>query len=145
MADVSVAQQRQHLLAWLARHQPDESPVLRETHVSILAFTAERVWKCKKAVCFPFIDLSTLERRLANCEREVALNRRLAADVYIGVVPIEDDNGTVVDHVVEMRRLPDERRLSVLVRDPSVGTACVGDVAEDLAEFHERALDGTRN
>jgi len=143
MADVTVAQQRQHLLAWLARHQPDDTPVVRETHVSILAFTAERVWKCKKAVRFPFIDLSTSERRLANCEREVALNRRLAADVYIGVASIQDDNGIVVDHVVEMRRLPDDRRLSFLVRDPSVGAACVGDVARVLADFHAVAPTGS--
>ena len=92
MADVTVAEQRERLLVWLRSTGVDD-PSLRETHVSFLAFTGDRVWKCKKAVQFPFIDLSTLERRLANCEREVALNRRLAPDVYLGVCRSSIDDG----------------------------------------------------
>jgi uncharacterized protein len=143
VGDISIAEQRRLLLAWLSRREPDETPTLRETHVSILAFGTERVWKCKKAVRFPFIDLSTIERRLANCERELQLNRRLAADVYLGVVPVDDQMGKTVDYVVEMRRLPGDYRLSALVGDDvNGGQVCIDDLAELLVRFHESAPTG---
>src|SRR5213076_949581 len=78
MPDVTVAEQRERLGAWAQRRPRGATVEWRETHVSLLAFTDDRVWKCKKAVCFPFIDLSTAALRRENCEREVALNRRLA-------------------------------------------------------------------
>lgn len=142
MADVGVAEQRRLLLAWLRERGVREVPVLRETHVSILAFTADRVWKCKKAVRFPFIDLSTLDRRLANCEREVTLNRRLAPDVYLGVVPLSDSEGTVVEYLVEMRRLPDDTRLSTVSGDSGLGAGCVDEIADLLIRFHAHSPTG---
>ena len=143
MADATVAEQRQRLVAWLERRSPGDPPELHETHVSILAFTADRVWKCKKAVRFPFIDCSTVTRRQANAEREVLLNRRLAPDVYLGVVPLTDPQGTVVDHLVEMRRLPESRRLSALVaRGGNEGSVCIDAIADLLVQFHARAATG---
>jgi aminoglycoside phosphotransferase family enzyme/predicted kinase len=138
--DRSVDEQRALLRAWLARRWPGDPYVIRETHVSILAFTSERVWKCKKAVRYPFIDLSTATRRAANCEREVALNRRLTDDVYLGVVPLDDEGGHVVDHLVEMRRLPEDRRLAAVAAGD--GTACVDALADRLVTFHAAAATG---
>ena len=45
-------------------------------------------WKIKRAVRFPYMDFSTLEKRRAACAREVEINRRLAPDIYLGCVPI---------------------------------------------------------
>ena len=133
--------QRRNLRTWLDA-SVDGSAGLRETHVSLLGFTNDRVWKCKKAVRLPFVDLSTLERRRENCEREVALNRRLAPDVYLGVVPLVVDGGTV-DYLVEMRRLPDDRRLSALVgHDARAGGECVDAIADLLVRFHAGARTG---
>ncbi len=140
MADISVDAQREHLRSWLERHGVRGAAV-RETHVSFLAFTEARVWKCKKAVRFPFIDLSTAEKRRVNCEREVALNRRLTADVYLGVVPLEDADGAVVDHLVEMRRLPDQLRLSAAI-GREAGAHCVDEIADALVRFHAHAATG---
>src|SRR5690348_5898339 len=142
MGDTEIDEQRERFVAWLTRDGGHASPVMRETHVSFVAFAGDRVWKCKKAVRFPFVDLSTLELRRANCEREVALNRRLAPDVYLGVVPVKG-GGTVVDYVVEMRRLPDDRRLATVIgRDAHAGDDCVDAVAELLARFHGAAVTG---
>jgi uncharacterized protein len=142
-ADVSVAEQRVRLLRWLTARGSGGRPTLRETHVSFLAFADERVWKCKKAVRFPFVDLSTAERRRRNCEREVALNRRLAPDVYLGVVPLENESDAVVDHLVEMRRLPDDSRLAAVAgRGSASGGDCVDAIADLLVRFHVAASTG---
>lgn len=55
-------------------------------------FLTERyAWKLKKPVWYEFLDFSTLEARYADSQREVKLNRRLAPDVYLGVVPLRRD------------------------------------------------------
>ena len=58
---------------------------LRETHGSWVFLTAERAYKVKKPVVLPFLDYGTLERRHKMCRAELALNRRLAPDAYLGV------------------------------------------------------------
>jgi aminoglycoside phosphotransferase family enzyme/predicted kinase len=141
VADLTVDAQRANLRSWIERRTPGELPTMRETHVSILAFTRDRVWKCKKAVRFPFVDLSTAALRRANCEREVALNRRLTDDVYLGVVPLDDGRGNIVDHLVEMRRLPDDRRLASLCAGGG-GEECVDRLADRLVAFHAAAPTG---
>lgn len=140
--DTTIDEQRMALRAWLRRRFPDDPVTFTETHISILAFGPERAWKLKKAVAYPFIDLSTRELRARQCEREVALNRRLAPDVYLGVVPLDADDGRVVDHLVEMRRLADDRRLSTLVASGSEPIACLDRVADLIARLHAEAPTG---
>jgi uncharacterized protein len=141
MGEAAIEEQRNRLAAWLQTHVPDARITLVETHVSILALADERVWKLKKAVRFPFVDLSTPELRRSNAEREVALNRRFAPDVYVGTVPLVDHGGEVVDTLVEMRRMPDERRLAsmAVISDP---TRCVDRIATDFARIHQDAPSG---
>jgi aminoglycoside phosphotransferase family enzyme/predicted kinase len=129
------------LVAWLRRRSPEPVEIV-ETHISVLGFQGDRVYKAKKAVHFPFVDLSTTALREADCDREVALNRRFAPDVYLGVLPVTDAAGTVVDHVVEMHRLPDERRLAVLAREGHDARDCLDRLAGDLARIHETAPTG---
>jgi len=135
VGDLSVAEQRALFRAWTQRKVGSVPVVFVETHVSILGLSADRVWKLKKAVRFPFIDLSTAALRRRNAEREVALNRRFAPDVYLGVVPLDDDEGTVIDALVEMRRMPDDRRLAV-VASGARGRDCVDRIAEALVRIH---------
>jgi len=134
--------QRWLLLYWLRKRDPSQPVTTVETHISILAFQGEHAYKLKKAVQFPFIDLSTPERRLSDCEREVALNRRLAPDVYLGVEAVTDNSGEVVDHVVVMRRMPDARRLSWLASRGDEALPCIDRLAELIARFHARAPTG---
>jgi aminoglycoside phosphotransferase family enzyme/predicted kinase len=142
MADTDVDSQRAALQSWIRRHHPDDVVSYSETHVSLLALGRERVWKLKKAVTYPFVDLSTRERRGRQCEREVVLNRRLAPDVYLGVVDLADDSGQVVDHLVEMRRMPDDRRLAALAEHGAESSACLDRLADELARFHRAAPTG---
>ncbi len=144
--DVSVTEQRERLRAWLRRTHPGVPVRFVETHVSILALSHDRVWKLKKAVRFPFVDLSTVARRRLNAEREVELNRRFAPDVYLGVVPLDGDGeygDTACDVAVEMVRMPDERRLSVVAaRSTEHARDEIERIAAALARVHRSARTG---
>ncbi|HYZ91580.1 MAG TPA: AAA family ATPase [Actinomycetota bacterium] len=110
-----------------------------ETHISVLFFVGDRVYKLKKPVRFDFIDLSTREARERICHREVELNRRLSPDVYLGVLDVVDGDGTKIDHIVEMRRMPEERKLSALVASGRDVRECLRSLAREIAAFHAAA------
>src|SRR5262245_28939702 len=110
-------------------HRPERVEHV-QTHISHVFLAGPYAYKLKKAVRFPFLDFSTLERRAYFCAEEVRLNRRLCPSVYLGVVPVTRDDrgalelggqGTVVDHLVWMRRLPAERMLPALIEADTVG------------------------
>ncbi len=113
-----------------------------ETHISVLFFLGDRAYKLRKSVATPFLDFSTRELRLADCRREVQLNRRLAPDVYLGVHDIVDESGDPIDHLVVMRRLPEDRRLATMIADSSFDEAHLEAVARQVAAFHSRAARG---
>ena len=60
--------------------------IKRETHISWVILTGHYAYKIKKLVRLDFIDCSALSTRQRMCEQEVTLNRRLAPDLYLGVV-----------------------------------------------------------
>jgi hypothetical protein len=122
-----------------AEAPPAESAEVVETHLSWLVFLGDRVVKVKKPLRTDFCDFTTLDRRRAACQREVALNRRLTADVYLGVLDILGPDGRPCEHAVLMRRLPGRLRLSRLIRDSGDVHTQVRRVAEVMAAFHARA------
>ena len=109
-----------------------------ETHISVLVFVGDKVYKLRKPVHFDFLDFTERAVREADCRREVELNRRLAPDVYLGVADIAMD-GVTIDHMVVMRSLPAERRLATLARAGADLKGWSSQVATTLAAFHERA------
>jgi aminoglycoside phosphotransferase family enzyme/predicted kinase len=112
---------------------------MAETHSAVVFFVGDRAYKLKKPVDLGFLDFTTREARAAVCHREVELNRRLAPDVYLGVAEVRDVDGTICDHLVVMRRMPADRRLSALVRDGVPVEAELWRLAHLLATFHARA------
>ena len=121
------------------RTVPRAAPTVHETHVSTVFLIGDRAAKLKKPVRFPFLDLSTREARERMCHREVELNRRLTPDVYLGVFDIVGPDGTPCDHLVMMRRMPDARRLSYLVKCGTVPIGALQTLAHVIASFHSRA------
>ena len=104
---------------------PVQFECLRRTYRAFF-LTDHFAYKLKKQVKFDFLDFSTPELRRRACLNEVRLNQRLAADVYIDILPItQDSNGTLnldgrgqaIDWVVKMRRLPDDKALSEMLRE----------------------------
>ena len=76
------------------------------------------------------------------------LNRRLAPEVYLGVLPLVRNGtgclqlggaGEPVDWLVQMRRLPAERMLDRLLQDDGVTRAEIGRLARRLARFYTAA------
>ena len=65
-----------------------------ETHASIVFLAGDRAYKLKRAVKYSYLDFSTAEKRHRSCEDEVRLGRRLAPDVYRGVVPVRRGSGS---------------------------------------------------
>ncbi len=134
------------------RAVPRPAPTVHETHVSTIFLIGDRAAKLKKSVKFPFVDLSTRAARERMCHREVELNRRLSSDVYLGVFDIVGPDGSPCDHLVMMRRMPEARRLSYLVRTGKLAPGALQDLAHVIAAFHAGAAsselidrEGTRD
>lgn len=116
-----------------------------ETHMSWVFLTDSHAYKLKKPVRYDYLDFSTVEARRLDCEAEVRLNRRLAAGVYLGVVPLVLDvagrlslggTGETVDWLVQMRRLPADRMLDHLIRNGAVNQPEIVQLARLLARFY---------
>src|SRR5918994_3336194 len=123
---------------------------VRETHIGVVFLLGDRAFKMKKPVTTGFLDFATPQQRLAACRREVELNRRPAPDVYLGVSsvsppelpPYRSGDGAAVEHFVVMRRMPDDRRLSTLVRVAASVDNRLRALARCVAAFHAAARRG---
>ena len=121
---------------------------LKETHMSCVFLTDQYVWKLKKPARYDYLDFSTVEARKRTCELEVELDRRLAVDVYLGVVPLVIDprgtmqlggEGQIIDWLVMMRRLPDNRMLDAVIAARTASREDVQLVGVLLAQFYKHA------
>jgi hypothetical protein len=121
---------------------------LVQTHISAIFFSGEHVYKVKKPVNFGFLDFTTLEKRKYYCQQEVDLNRRLAKEVYLGVVEVRlhqgrvsigEGPGKVVEYAVKMKRLPQECMMDQWLVKRMITPMVVEKVAAKIAQFHARA------
>lgn len=134
----------QRLLSPLAYPHPAAGVRLIETHISWVLLTGEYAYKIKKPVNFGFLDFSTLEQRLHYCHEEVRLNRRLAADWYLEVVPITGSykqpciggNGAAIEYAVKMRQFPTVMTLKDRVKAGNFGSREIDRISDLLADFH---------
>jgi aminoglycoside phosphotransferase family enzyme len=125
-----------------------------QTHASVVFLVGDTAWKAKKPVDLGFLDFSTLERRRADCERELRLNRRMVPGIYRGLAAVvrEGDRirvvrepaegAQVIEWLVEMRRLPAGGMLDRLVPAGGVTERHLRDFARRLADFHAHAAAG---
>jgi uncharacterized protein len=118
---------------------PPAPAAVQETHSAVVFMVGDRAFKLKKPVDLGFLDFREQATRAAVCAREVELNRRLAPDVYLGVADVTGPDGVVCDHLVVMRRMPEDRRLSTLVRSGADVDDDLWHLAHLVAAFHARA------
>jgi aminoglycoside phosphotransferase family enzyme len=121
----------------------------KETHTSWVFLVDDFAYKLKKPVLLRFLDLRTLEARLKNCREEIRLNKRLAADLYVGIVSLVlneegklqiEGKGLVIEWLVKMKRIPEENLLDYAIRHQRADEALVKAAAMLLAEFYKNAL-----
>lgn len=127
-------------------------PVRIETHGAVVVLAGETAYKLKKAVAFPFLDLSTVEKRKAACEAELAINRRFAPGLYRGVhalrrrsdgLVLGGEDGEVVDWVVEMRRFDETSTFDRLASSGALTGPLMDAVAAVIADSHAGAPVGS--
>jgi uncharacterized protein len=138
-------------IAFLARgdaYRPHIPQVARrETHMSQVFLAGDQVYKLKKPVRFPYLDFSTLARRESACRAELALNRRLAPDTYLKVVPLTlsrqgfaiGGGGEVVDWLVVMSRLDHRQMLDRVIRERRLHRWQLDRLVAVLVQFYRRA------
>ena len=134
-------------LADPASHGGD-APERIDTHAAMVFLAGDRAYKLKRAVWYPFLDFSTLEKRQAACEAEVRLNRRTAPDIYLGVRALTraadgtvalDGAGETIDWVVAMRRFAQQALFDGMAARGELGKSHISDLADEVAGFHRTA------
>ena len=118
---------------------------LVETHMSLVFLTDRYAYKMKKPVVHDHLDFSSLETRKFFCEEELRLNRRLAANVYLNLVSLNQDEkgrldlngrGHAIEWLVQMRRLPAELSLENCLRNRTLPQRPFNRLAEKLGLFY---------
>lgn len=116
-----------------------------DTHAASVFLEGDRALKIKRAVRFPFLDYSTLERRKAACDEEIRINRPFAPQIYQRVMPITRDsdgsfniggNGTPIEYAVEMTRFDERQTIDHLAAAGPLDTSLVDAIADAVAAFH---------
>jgi aminoglycoside phosphotransferase family enzyme/predicted kinase len=137
-------------LSFLAAHlAAGGTPVRRiDTHAGIVFLAGPRALKIKRAVRFPFLDYSSLERRRAACAAEIEVNRVFAPAVYDGIVAVTREadgslalagKGEPVEWAVHMRRFDETATLDLLAARGGIGADLAEALGRVVAAAHARA------
>lgn len=126
--------------------EPADKVETVETHMAWVFLTPQHAYKLKKPVCYGDLDFASVAARRHFCDEELRLNRRLAPDVYLGLVPLTlgergylalGGDGEVVDWLVRMRRLPTEFMLDHVLRHGCGNPRDMQAVAARLVAFFQ--------
>lgn len=122
------------------------APVKRiDTHAAAVFLAGSRAIKIKRVVRFPFLDFSTLEKRRAACEAELAVNRPFAPALYRRVIPITREsngrlamggNGPPVEWAVEMHRFDETQTLDHLAEAQRIDVKLADTLGHAVAKAH---------
>ncbi len=115
-----------------------------ETHISHVFLTGTHAYKIKKPLDLGFLDFSTLQKRRECCLEELRINRRLAPDLYLDVVPITgtparprvEGNGAAIEYAVKMREFPQTGMLSEVLARGELTPEIIDSIALQVARFH---------
>lgn len=125
------------------------APVERfDTHGAMVFLAGSRAYKVKRAVKFSYMDFSTLAKRRAACEREIALNRRTAPSLYLDTLAITRErdgrfalggDGEVIEWAVVMGRFDQADLLDRMAQEGRLTGSLLCELAEAVARFHDAA------
>jgi hypothetical protein len=127
---------------------------LIETHISYILLTGDFAYKFKKPVNLGFLDFSTLEKRKYYLDQEYRLNRRLAPELYLEVIPVTGTESKpgfavkgepVIEYALKMVQFPVEDQLDVLLDKDNLLPEHMDDLAKLLAGFHASLAPATED
>jgi aminoglycoside phosphotransferase family enzyme/predicted kinase len=143
---------QEKLLSFMGRpevYDPLPATVERiDTHASIVFLAGPFAYKMKRAVKYPFLDFSTLEKRRKACLNELRVNARTAPQLYLEVIPVTGGkNGTfkirgegrAVEWVLLMRRFDQDKLYVRMAEAGKLPLASMAPLAEVIAIFHDSA------
>ncbi|HEX8874945.1 MAG TPA: AAA family ATPase, partial [Nitrosospira sp.] len=114
-----------------------------ETHISWILLAGRHAYKIKKAVDLGFLNFVSLASRRHYCEEEIRLNRRLAPEIYLDVVPIGGVLDTpefgalpAIEYAVRMKRFPASNELDKLAARGKLIPRHMDELAAAVADFH---------
>jgi aminoglycoside phosphotransferase family enzyme len=127
-----------------AYYEKPKKILVEQTHISYIFLTEKFVYKVKKAVDFGFLDFTTLLKRKFFCEKELELNQRLCADMYLEVVPITksetqiriNGKGDIIEYAVKMRRIPQDKMMRKLLEKGNFPKNIIDKIAKIIVDFH---------
>ncbi|MEM7592822.1 MAG: AAA family ATPase [Cyanobacteria bacterium P01_A01_bin.83] len=129
-------------------HSVQENIELVQTHASLVFLTGDYAYKVKKSVDFGFLDYSTLAKRKHFIEAELRLNRQIAPELYLEILPIGSDaqklilgsSNNVVEYALKMRQFPQENLFSNLLEAGKLTTNLLIELGQIVAQFHKSAV-----
>ena len=139
------------VIDFLSRGNGSEAPVAVErieTPTAFIFLGDGVALKLKRAVRYPFLDQSTIERRRTACEEELRLNRRTAPGLYRDVVAVVRGSdgqlrlggeGAPVDWLVRMGRFDGAGLFDRMADAGRLTPALLRQLADRIAAFHAEA------
>jgi aminoglycoside phosphotransferase family enzyme/predicted kinase len=118
-----------------------------DTHGAVVFLVGDDAYKVKRAVRFPFMDFSTLEKRRIACEAEITVNKPSAAEIYLEAVPIVrtarglsfGGTGEIIEWAVHMRRFEEEATLDRIAERQELSTQVIVRLVGAILRSHRRA------
>jgi uncharacterized protein len=143
-----VVEDQSAVIDFLTKHLQPERRV--DTHGAVVFLTHERAYKLKRAVKFPYMDFSTVERRAAMCRAEVAINHQMAPEIYLGVAAVRRKPGgqmvlgelreaaqDAVDWLVVMRRFDEDGLFDRMASRGALTSELMTALGTRIAAWHD--------
>jgi len=116
-----------------------------DTHAASVFLAGDYAYKVKRAVAYPYLNYSTMEKRKIACFKELEINRRFAPDLYLKVIPITsqsngklalDGGGKPVEWTVVMKRFDEHATLDRLAENALITEELAEQLGRTIAELH---------
>ena len=119
-----------------------------DTHAAAVFLSGERALKIKRAVRFPFLDFSSLDKRKAALQAELEVNQAFAPQIYRRILPITRSangrfelagKGETIEWALEMARFREDGTLDHLADTGRIDAALAEKLATMVAAMHVQA------
>jgi uncharacterized protein len=128
-------------------HPVTQNIELIQTHASYVLLTGDYAYKLKKAINLGFLNYSTLAKRKYFLEAEMRLNKEIAPELYLAIIPITceqqkfilNGQGEAVEYVLKMRQFPEEDLFVNLLEAGKLSIGKFSELGKIVAQFHQTA------